>query len=277
MGCDVHGPWIEQRSPWKNDDGEYRWSNVGKLHMSRNYRLFALMAEVRKHWPLGIIPNEHVAKVMKDHGVACDEDFEKLSKEEQDQMAKEAQDNGITLGQPSFEAKGMPKDIGIHIAEEYLLYVSENEEIGEEGFCTKSQAESWVKSGSSEVWDREPDGKVTRITGPDWHSASWLSTAEVEELVARYQACQEALIPYAQKEMEESKKTWQEFAEKAQAEGRPVEVIERAKKYAERASTWEFHNPMNEPDLRQLRTVLAMMRALETPDEPCRICFYFDN
>jgi hypothetical protein len=64
-------------------------------------------------------------------------------------------------------------------AEDYTYNVVEDGENDNEEKCVeRSRAEEWIKSGSSEVWDTI-NGKVIRITGPNWHTASWLDTSEM--------------------------------------------------------------------------------------------------
>jgi hypothetical protein len=153
----------------------------------------------------------------------------------------------------------MPKDIGLSVVDKYTLFIH-NSETQDEGYCTIENANSWIKSNASEVWATDDDGKITRVTGPDWHSASWLSTDEVEELIKRYEALLEAMIPDAQKQM-----------------ARMQEIAKDLEKDFDKKGNWKRYNPMNSHDLKLLRGMLAMMRTMETSDRPCRIVFYFDN
>ena len=74
------------------------------------------------------------------------------------------------------ELKGLPD-------RETMSYMSrgENEmfihEDGGEGFVTPETAERWVKSGSSKYIGKDKN----RITHPEWHSHSWLTTEEYEK------------------------------------------------------------------------------------------------
>jgi hypothetical protein len=278
MGADIHGPWVEQRSHRADDDGNYRWRCVAEMHVGRNYRLFALMAEVRKDWPLGIVPNEKVIDVLKAHNVTCDEDFEKLSENEKRTMIKEAHDNGITLGQESFEPRGVPKDISSRTVSAYTLFIVDDEDgSNEEGCCKRSSAEGWLKSKCSEVWRADEEGKAVVVTNPDWHSGSWLSTSEVRELVARFQAAQESEISRSRKEMERMKADFEAHITKMKALGEPEEKITKAMVRASQLCAWSSFDPMGDSELLQMKGLLALMESLETPEKPCRIVFFFDN
>ncbi len=283
MGADIHGPYIEQRDPdTRYDDEEPHWSHIATVKIHRNYQLFALMAEVRRYdyFPL----DERMFEVLTERGIisSSKDEFEKLSESEQkefakkfedyvatlndkekEQIGKELRDSGITMGQESFEPRGVPKDADYFKAiSDYTMWVREEESANaEEHECSRKKADEWIKNGSSKVWDTDEDGKVSRITHPDWHSASWLSTDEIEELIKRYESALKALIPTARKEMERAAK----FYEKA------------PEKIRDKFCSWEYCNPMNNHDLKLLRGMLSMMRAIETPERPCRIIFWFDN
>lgn len=140
MGCDIHGPYLEQMLC--NSDGEVVWNFVAKFDLSRNYFLFSLLANVRSYGD-------------KDGG---------------------------------FEPKGMPLDISYQTKEDYTLFVCDKEEepIHEEGYASNVNAERWVREGSSFVWQRDEDGKILRISGPDWHSANWLSSEELSIVLKKF-------------------------------------------------------------------------------------------
>jgi hypothetical protein len=89
---------------------------------------------------------------------------------------------------PLAPERGLPEGVSTETLSQYTLEVvdteKEHEEDGE-GRCLRSDAERWVAQESS-VW--LVPGKV--ISGPDWHSASWFTVAELmgglETLVTKH-------------------------------------------------------------------------------------------
>ena len=80
-----------------------------------------------------------------------------------------------------FEPKGLPKKVSYQVEDKYTLFVVEDSEYFDyETWCKRSDADKWVNSGSSKYWDKN------RVTGPDWHSASWLNTKELKLAYKRY-------------------------------------------------------------------------------------------
>jgi len=78
---------------------------------------------------------------------------------------------------PISKPKGLPNDLGWKTKYGNLLYMESDKECDcdNTGYCSKSDAENWVKHGSSEIIDEH------WVTHPDWHSHSWLTTKELEE------------------------------------------------------------------------------------------------
>ena len=176
MGCDIHA---HVETGHLNREGKMTWNHLCDFRFGRNYVLFALMAGVRRY---SYMPNADLLEVaLAKRGVNALND-PLLSEEETQVIIKEASDNGITSGQPSFEEKGAPRDMDWKTAEGYTYNIVEDGEENEdsEAQCVaRSKAEQWIKEGSSEVWDTAVDGTILRITGPDWHTASWLDTKEM--------------------------------------------------------------------------------------------------
>jgi hypothetical protein len=80
---------------------------------------------------------------------------------------------------PVAEPRGVPKDTSYDVREDYLLYVSENCP-DEQGNCSKEDAKRWLEYNCSQQWDEN------RITGPDWHTPSWLTLDELKLVLKRY-------------------------------------------------------------------------------------------
>lgn len=179
MGCDIHA---HVETGYLNHEGKTAWNHLCNYEFGRNYLLFALMAGVRRYSYLPSIQELEVA--LKKRGVKTLDD-PLLSEEETQVIIREASDNGITKGQPSFDKKGAPRDMSWKTAMEYTYtIVDDDENTPEEGCVKRSKAEGWIKSGSSEVWETIEE-KVTRITSPDWHTPSWLDASEMEILAER--------------------------------------------------------------------------------------------
>jgi len=79
-----------------------------------------------------------------------------------------------------FPPRGIPQAISYQAELEYCLYVCEQDG---EGCCTAIQAQKWIKEGVS-CWF---DTNHTRITNPDWHSASFLYTDEVAKVAEEFE------------------------------------------------------------------------------------------
>lgn len=77
---------------------------------------------------------------------------------------------------PIAPPRGLPDDVTQEVLKEYSLQVvDELDEEDRDGRCTMENAERWVRQGLS-VWI-EP---LKVVSGPDWHSASWFTLAELE-------------------------------------------------------------------------------------------------
>lgn len=83
----------------------------------------------------------------------------------------------------NFEPKGLPENVswGVEKANTYYVQEEGQELLLEEGekSCVRKRAEEWVKEGRSK-WVADD-----RITDPDYHSHSWLSKEELEEVLRR--------------------------------------------------------------------------------------------
>jgi hypothetical protein len=261
MGCDIHA-YIEWLRPFPSEEGtKERWWCVAKLSIMRNYRLFALAAKVRMHD--SFMQRRQLLEVLEKHGVV-DGNVDALPKEKHQTLIEDMEkcdgNTGITMGQEPFEPKGIPKPLSWRVESEYTLYVVDEDPDDES--CSRESAEQWVERKISEWWD-EDKGSVTH---PDWHTPSWLSTTEVEQLLERMTAAQRACIPAAKKQQEEMIKLAREYEE------------ENPEKTARKDfQSWEFHDPMRDEALMELRGILGMMKGLEEQGATARLVFWFDN
>ena len=84
---------------------------------------------------------------------------------------------GLPDGRLSYQAEGA-----------YWLYVTDNPELANhDSYTSRDRAERWVAENGSRA-DRDDDGKLRRISHPDWHSHSWLATEELAAVLDHYAA-----------------------------------------------------------------------------------------
>jgi len=84
---------------------------------------------------------------------------------------------GVRGEGPVFPLRGMPDDLGYEASGDCCLYIND-ENPDQEGHCSRENAERWVESGISEwKWDKR------KVTHPDWHSHTWLSTDEFRQIL----------------------------------------------------------------------------------------------
>jgi len=80
---------------------------------------------------------------------------------------------------PIVSPRGLPDKLGYEAEGDSRLYISG--ETGE-GHCTPENAARWVKDGGCQYVD-DKDGKHIWVTHPDWHSHSWVTAAELEQVL----------------------------------------------------------------------------------------------
>lgn len=90
-----------------------------------------------------------------------------------------------------FSPKGMPEgSMGYGTADDYWLSVAPDahpEWADTEGYTDIESATRWVESGYS-TGERDDNGRLRRVSGPDWHSHSWLTLAEHKQAMSHYQS-----------------------------------------------------------------------------------------
>lgn len=95
-----------------------------------------------------------------------------------------------------FNPKGIPDfhSLSFPCMGDYTLYIGDKED--DEGrYTTLEKAIKWASDGyGSKLYYRNPtDDKPFRVSSPDWHSASWLTTDEYERAIQIYkEKCKEA-------------------------------------------------------------------------------------
>ncbi len=87
-----------------------------------------------------------------------------------------------------FEPKGMPEgELGYVTSHGYWLNVAPDEHpdwADGEGWTALEKAQDWIDRGCSKP--DYNDGKLRRVSHPDWHSHSWLTAAELSEAIEHY-------------------------------------------------------------------------------------------
>lgn len=149
MGCDIH-LFVETSRKPKDDEKPWWRGFGGRMNPGRDYGMFAILAGVR---------NYH------DHPVLI-------------------------------PPRGVPSDIGWQAQDEWWLRVMEDDsnDGDEERTCSLMNAEAWVKSGFSIPRYERADyldnktgehGKLTHVSDPDAHTASWMTGEEFRHAVQR--------------------------------------------------------------------------------------------
>jgi hypothetical protein len=82
-----------------------------------------------------------------------------------------------------FPQRGLPDDIGWQAIDDARLFIVDNNDEDQEGYCTLEQALKWEKSGHKIIYQ---SGKPTWVEHPDWHSHSWLTLAEFKLAMDRF-------------------------------------------------------------------------------------------
>lgn len=86
-----------------------------------------------------------------------------------------------------FPLRGVPEGhVSYRTEDDYWLRVTDNAQVAEysQGWTTEEHAIRWVEQGCSKPEER--DGKLLRVTHPDWHSASWLTADELSQVLDAY-------------------------------------------------------------------------------------------
>lgn len=273
MGCDIHA-YVETKSPRVVEGSD--WSFTCMFRLSRHETLFALMSGMHRTspWPDVKLLEHALAK----RGVATLND-PKLSKKEMETIVVEASDSGITRGLPSFDPRGMPKDISWRVVNEYVVQVVPDDEkcveLGAKS-CSTSTAYTWLASGSTEAWETEEDGGIRSVVCPDWHTPSWLTAAEVKQVALRFRTILSNEVQTVKK-LQAQNVEWASAAlVNAEKEG-DLERVAYFENELARESDWDTYDPLKEPVYAHVEGLAAMMAELETRGLKSRLVFWFDN
>lgn len=88
-----------------------------------------------------------------------------------------------------FEPRGIPENLSFNAGDDYWLSVaplSNPEWADQEDWVSQESAARWVKEGSSVEGYRRADGSLGQVSGPDWHSHSWMTADELQAALDRY-------------------------------------------------------------------------------------------
>jgi hypothetical protein len=88
-----------------------------------------------------------------------------------------------------FDPKGMPAGpLGYQTSHDYWVQVAPEahpEWADGDGWASLERATQWVDNGSS-IGETDKSGRLHRVTGPDWHSHSWLTADELSQVLDHY-------------------------------------------------------------------------------------------
>lgn len=84
--------------------------------------------------------------------------------------------------QPLFEPRGIFERLSWQTEGDYILHINDEAyNKGWEGYCTRQDAADWIARGYSVKMGDD------KISGPDWHSASWLYADELKRVKDAYE------------------------------------------------------------------------------------------
>lgn len=167
-----------------------------------------------------------------------------------------------------FERRGVPAGLAWRTHDAYAIMVDDKfaaEHPDYHGILTSQQADTYVSRGwAHEVIALDVEGNPTAaryVSGPDWHSASWLTTPEFAEVLRRYNELargewHQSDIDFWRDEL--AKGGW--FADIAQRHLAELESDDYRPGY----------------DV-EYAAMLGAMVACEEYGHPARIVFWFDN
>lgn len=93
--------------------------------------------------------------------------------------------------EPVFALRGIPEGrIGYDTADGYwtrVAPVADPQYAEWDGWTSQERAAEWVRRGFSEP-EYADDGTLRCVSGPNWHSPSWLTTDELAQVLGRYAA-----------------------------------------------------------------------------------------
>jgi hypothetical protein len=145
------------------------------------------------------------------------------------------------------EPKGMPSEISYQTLNEYTTYVIDDKNFSEEDseFCPRSKAEEYVNKGYTKWWD---DNK-SFIVNSDWHSPSWLSIEELEEVLKLY--CSNQIEDWSSILYEEKMQQKMDFLKSPKM--------------------------VDMPPNRDLLGIIGAMKSIRDENHEPRLVFWFDN
>jgi len=270
MGSNIKA-YVETRSKKAVENDS--WGFLCDYRFSQNYSLFALMTSA---WRFNAYPNPKKLETALDMRGVSRLDDPKLSEEDGVLIMREGCDNGITRGQPSFVEKGVPSDISHETCDRYTFYVVDSDVLIENNTCKRSLADDWLASGRSEVWEKNEDGRPSRVTNPDLHTASWLDADEVQMLVARFRDLLMSDFKLAKKKQAQNIAWAYNDLRSAETAEDGEHVAFFAREIA-RESDWDTHNPMKEHAYATTEGLAALMNALSAHGLDSRVVFWFNS
>lgn len=143
-----------------------------------------------------------------------------------------------------FEPKGIPNDLGSSSSSDYWKFIIEDESDDSE-YASINQAQRWRESGCSRIYEPDKPLLHNRVSDPDAHSESWLTSEEYETAIGLYLK-----------------------AEGYQFEGKLLNSPDGIIKHAENDII---------KSISEYWAILAAMKCFEAQGFETRIVFWFDN
>jgi len=89
---------------------------------------------------------------------------------------------GVRGGDSIFPPRGIPDDIDITCQECWFIRVNDDL-VAHDGYCSESDAKYWVSMGCSTPVYHGDTLNILKVSGPDWHTPSWLNLEEYEQVL----------------------------------------------------------------------------------------------
>lgn len=84
----------------------------------------------------------------------------------------------------SLEPKGLPDNLGWYSEQDAHCYINDEYADDDNEYVTLETAKKWEGYGEKIIY--HTDGKPWKVTHPDWHSHTWLTTEEFKNVVNVY-------------------------------------------------------------------------------------------
>lgn len=157
---------------------------------------------------------------------------------------------GVRRGEALITPRGIPRDVGYDVQDDFTIRVTD--QYSGDDCCSVGQAHEYINRHGCAWWDDAHD----RVTNPDWHTPSWLTTGEYSEVLRAYN---------------ERKSGWEAEAEIE------IEAMRTSQPTTYRALYGGDRAKPNYAYAVAYAAVLGAMCAAEEMGYAARLVFFFDN